>query len=417
MDIISQDVVDHRPSHLLTREDEQRLAFSIELYLYLQRDQEQVGEDPVMLTYLSLHRLGKIQDTWLAMAYLLDIAPDIDIYVLTNMPRFRDAVDGIPSAEIVEEVAKNLDCSPPKALRHIQQLSVYIRLSPLFMMAGIVDQPHLSMLNITDRFATASWRRKVAGVANRTAGIFNEINAEGARAVEEFADANMGLVKSLLTSTSRQFLTRPHLDLDDARQAALLGLLEAIRRFNYRQGTKFSTYATWCIKRRIQENLREQIQSIYLPPRIVRNVTATRHAVDALKHQLRRSPTTEEISAETGLTTKQVSTALLQLDEAQSVDVHDDNLPWYTDREHGPEATAEHNERMELLYEAMGELPLLNRQLMIAKWGLLEHPMRSEEELADHHKLSLRQVRINLNVSMRRLEELLGGDIPFAATS
>ena len=417
MDATSQDVVEQRTSHLLTREDEQRLAYAIELHLHLVSDQEQFGHDPIVLTFFSFYRLSKIQNTWLAMAYLLDIPPDINIYELTNSSRFRDAVDSIPNDEFVAEVAKNLDCPPAKALRHIQQLSVYIRLAPLFMMAETVDQPHLSMLNLTDRFATARWRRQVAAIAHRAAGIFKAINREGDDAIEAFAEANLGLVNSVLSSSMHQFVTRPNLDLDDARQAALLGLLEAVRRFNFRQGTKFSTYATWCIRRRVRENLREQMQSIYLPARIVQNVTATRHAVDALKHELKRSPTTEEICAETGLTAKQVATALRQHDESQSIDVHDDNLLWYADPEQEPEAVAEQNERMELLYEAMGELPLLSRQLLVAKWGLLEHPIRSEEELAKQHNLSLRQIRVNLSVSTRRLEELLGGDLPFAAAT
>ena len=55
------------------------------------------------------------------------------------------------------------------------------------------------------------------------------------------------------------------LSIDDLFQNGCLGLIEAVERFNYRRGCKFSTYATWWIRRYITFYVYETSKSIRIP--------------------------------------------------------------------------------------------------------------------------------------------------------
>jgi RNA polymerase primary sigma factor len=53
--------------------------------------------------------------------------------------------------------------------------------------------------------------------------------------------------------------------LDDAFQDGNLGLIQGIKRFDYRRGTRFSTYATWWIRQSINRAIASRGHTIRLP--------------------------------------------------------------------------------------------------------------------------------------------------------
>src|ERR1041384_6504103 len=83
---------------------------------------------------------------------------------------------------------------------------------------------------------------------------------QGKHARERFIAANLRLVVSIAKRYQNQGL--PLLDLI---QEGNVGLMRATQKFDYKRGFRFSTYATWWIRRSISRAIAEHSRSIHIP--------------------------------------------------------------------------------------------------------------------------------------------------------
>ena len=119
----------------------------------------------------------------------------------------------------------------------------------------------------------------------------------GQQAAAEFAAANLRLV----VSVARHYQYRG-LELADLIQEGNLGLMRAVERFDPGLGFKFSTYATWWIRQAITAGIAGSASTIRLPGHARDKAAALRAAEDRLRQTLGRSPSIEEIAAESRIT-------------------------------------------------------------------------------------------------------------------
>ena len=87
-------------------------------------------------------------------------------------------------------------------------------------------------------------------------------------------------------------------EVDDLIQVGLIGLMDAIERFDGTQGAQFESYATQRIRGSMLDDLRE---ADWLPRHIRQKSRQIESAIHRLTQRLGRQPNEQEISSEMGL--------------------------------------------------------------------------------------------------------------------
>lgn len=188
-------------------------------------------------------------------------------------------------------------------------------------------------------------------------------------------------------------------EMDDLIGWGVLGLMDAVEKFDHQQNIKFSTYASI----RIRGAIIDQIRTLDWAPRslrtMARKVGASR---EKLRHEIGRDPSSEEIAADLGTTPDHVEDTLSQLQTAQILSL-DDYLPSEDSGETRkvemvgnagvphPSHTAEQRERQEILVEVILDLPEQQQKVL---------------NLYYFEELTLKEVGAVLEVSESRVSQI-----------
>ncbi len=128
-----------------------------------------------------------------------------------------------------------------------------------------------------------------------------EVIRDGKAAQEHLIKANSRLV----VSVAKKYVGRgvPFLDLI---QEGNIGLIRAVKKFDYRRGYKFSTYATWWIRQAVTRAIADQGRTIRVPVHMYEQINRLARVSRQLVQELGRDPTVEEIAEELGVSPKKV---------------------------------------------------------------------------------------------------------------
>ncbi len=184
--------------------------------------------------------------------------------------------------------------------------------------------------------------------------------------------------------------------LDDLQGWGVLGLLDAVDKYDYTQDIKFSTYASI----RIRGAILDQIRALDWAPRSLRTMARkVGSARDKLRHEHGREPSHDEIAGAIGATVEQVEDTLAQVQTVHMLNL-DDYLP-AEDRSEArrldlvsdgatpsPEEAAEKEEKENLLVEAILQLPEQQQKVL---------------HLYYYQELTLKEIGAVLNVTESRV--------------
>ncbi|MGC8864069.1 MAG: SigB/SigF/SigG family RNA polymerase sigma factor [Armatimonadota bacterium] len=98
--------------------------------------------------------------------------------------------------------------------------------------------------------------------------------------------------------------------LEDLVQVGMIGLINAIDRFDPDRGTKFSTYATPTIVGEIRRYFRDKAWSLKVPRRLQELNQAANKVAEELSHKLGHPPTIQEIAKQLGATEEETLEAI-----------------------------------------------------------------------------------------------------------
>jgi len=138
----------------------------------------------------------------------------------------------------------------------------------------------------------------------------------GRHACQTLCVHNLRLVVSIAKRYAHPSTGAPLMDLI---QEGNIGLMRAAEKFDYRQGTRFSTYATWWVRQACQR-AQGQGRTIRLPVQVTEMLGKVRRLRMTMQQQENREPTLEEIAEAMQISLERLTEILLMEDDSVSLD-------------------------------------------------------------------------------------------------
>lgn len=127
--------------------------------------------------------------------------------------------------------------------------------------------------------------------------LFKRYEAGDAEARDRIIRSNLRLV----ISVAKRYVGGSNLSIMDLIQEGNMGLMNAVTRFDYRKGYKFSTYATWWIRQAITRSICNDSRTIRIPVHLFEKFNQARRMEIKLRQELQRDPKESEIAKALGI--------------------------------------------------------------------------------------------------------------------
>jgi len=218
---------------------------------------------------------------------------------------------------------------------------------------------------------------------------------DGWAAREHLITANSRLV----ISVAKKYMGRgvPFLDLI---QEGNIGLIRAAKKFDYRRGHKFSTYATWWIRQAVTRAIADQGRTIRVPVHMGDQINKLLRVSHQLTQRLGRDPSTDELAEALEVPPKKVENMIqvarrpLSL-ETPTDEEEDSVLGDFIQDEETPAPTdaVTQNLLREHLQEVLNTLPPREVRILQLRYGLMDGQSYTLEEVGRKMGVTRERVR------------------------
>jgi len=230
----------------------------------------------------------------------------------------------------VEKTGKRTRKHPEKAHKKAKPskesdpLALYFKQISLFPLLTLQEEQ-----NIGEKII--SLRSKIKTLENEKKKNKEIDNSEETSALErallfyknKMINSNLRLVVSIAKNYQHRGLSL--LDLIDEGN---IGLIEAVERFDYTRGCRFSTYGTWWIRQAIIKSIADKGRVIRIPIHMLNTIKKCYYVAKQLTQDLGRDPNEDELSEYLGVPVSKVKEIVKLSQETTSLDtiVDDGNM-------------------------------------------------------------------------------------------
>ena len=292
-----------------------------------------------------------------------------------------------------EELAEALDKDTVAAIETDDTVGLYLK--EIGHIPLLTAEEEVALAKRIEKGVNALRRLNANGVSPKKRTELERDIVDGRAAREHLITANSRLVISI----AKKYIGRgvPFLDLI---QEGNIGLIRAARKFDYRRGHKFSTYATWWIRQAVTRAIADQGRTIRVPVHMGDQINKLIRVSHQLTQELGRDPTPEELAEALEIPVKkaeqmiQVARRPISLETPTDED-EDSVLGDFIEDEDSvqPAEVVTYNLLKKQIQDILSTLPPREVRILQLRYGLLDGQSYTLEEVGKKLGVTRERVR------------------------
>lgn len=273
---------------------------------------------------------------------------------------------------------------------------------------------HQSLLNVADRYldyysTVIAWCKKLKASEESIdiwAERLRDANHLVSTSKNKLVQANLRLVISI----AKKYTYRG-LHFFDLIQEGNIGLMNAVKKYDYKKGYKFSTYSTWWIRQAIMRSISDKSRNIRIPVHMIEQVNKISRETRLYLQEHGREPSADELAKILGWKTKKVNVVKNVSKDPISLetpigDRSDSSLGDFIESKEvdNPRNTASFSMLRSEIDRVLSELPERERNVIKMRYGLIDGCPHTLEETGYVFRVTRERIRQIEGKALARLK-------------